>query len=148
MPELPPTSSRLSGSSGFGNQFLNLSSDISLVGTVKDSVDHDNQDEDPTAGSDQGKDKKRPRKYTQPSKKSSTSKEYSKGNTPPKSYKPGKSVTAEEPNEEHVQDMSLDAKENVADETGNADEHPDSEAEPKTNNAPKNDLFKLLEIVI
>ncbi|GJQ99820.1 hypothetical protein Tco_0522805 [Tanacetum coccineum] len=39
MPKLPPTSSSLSVSSGFGNQFLNLSSDISLIGTVKDSAD-------------------------------------------------------------------------------------------------------------
>ncbi|GKG46424.1 hypothetical protein Tco_0501270, partial [Tanacetum coccineum] len=35
MPKLPPTSSNLSVSSSFGNQFLNLSSDISLVGTIK-----------------------------------------------------------------------------------------------------------------
>ncbi|GKB55548.1 hypothetical protein Tco_0906301 [Tanacetum coccineum] len=37
--ELPPTSSSLSASSGFGDQFLNLSSDNSLVGTVKDTTD-------------------------------------------------------------------------------------------------------------
>ncbi|GJW65636.1 retrovirus-related pol polyprotein from transposon TNT 1-94 [Tanacetum coccineum] len=36
--ELPPTSSSLSISSGFGNQFLNLFSDTSLVGTVKDTT--------------------------------------------------------------------------------------------------------------
>ncbi|GJT08789.1 hypothetical protein Tco_0843251 [Tanacetum coccineum] len=36
MLELPPTSSSLSISSGFGNQFLKLSYDISLIGTVKD----------------------------------------------------------------------------------------------------------------
>ncbi|GKC02441.1 hypothetical protein Tco_0994051, partial [Tanacetum coccineum] len=41
---------------------------------------HDNQDEDPTAGLDQGKDKKRPRKDTQPLKKSYASKESSKEN--------------------------------------------------------------------
>ncbi|GKE80884.1 hypothetical protein Tco_1550884, partial [Tanacetum coccineum] len=35
---LPPTISSLSVSSGFGNQFLNLSSNISLVRTVKDFV--------------------------------------------------------------------------------------------------------------
>ncbi|GKA27158.1 hypothetical protein Tco_0713326, partial [Tanacetum coccineum] len=34
--ELPPTSSSLSRSSGFGDQFLNLSSDSFLVSTVKD----------------------------------------------------------------------------------------------------------------
>ncbi|GKB62621.1 hypothetical protein Tco_0918807 [Tanacetum coccineum] len=37
--ELPPTSSSLSVSSGFGNQFLNLSSDTSLIGIVKDTSD-------------------------------------------------------------------------------------------------------------
>ncbi|GJV79555.1 hypothetical protein Tco_1515425 [Tanacetum coccineum] len=41
---------------------------------------HDDQDEDPTAGLDQGKDKKRPRKDTQPLKKSYASKESSKEN--------------------------------------------------------------------
>ncbi|GKD81035.1 hypothetical protein Tco_1347874 [Tanacetum coccineum] len=39
--ELPPTSSSLSVSSGFGDQFLKLSSDSSLVSTVKDSTDAD-----------------------------------------------------------------------------------------------------------
>ncbi|GJU17873.1 hypothetical protein Tco_1145839 [Tanacetum coccineum] len=37
--ELPPTSSSLSISSGFGDQFLKLSSDTSLVGTIKDTTD-------------------------------------------------------------------------------------------------------------
>nr|GEU63248.1 retrovirus-related Pol polyprotein from transposon TNT 1-94 [Tanacetum cinerariifolium] len=37
--ELPPTSSSLSVSSRFGNQFLTLSSDISLTGTLKDTTD-------------------------------------------------------------------------------------------------------------
>nr|GEW21820.1 uncharacterized mitochondrial protein AtMg00810-like [Tanacetum cinerariifolium] len=104
-------------------------------------VDEDDMDQATTA-IDQGMDKKRPRKDTQPSKKSSASKESSKGHTPPKSSKYGKSVTVEEPYEEHVHDMSLDAEENIVDETGNADEHPDSEAKPKTNNASKNDWFK------
>ncbi|GJS45202.1 hypothetical protein Tco_0595323 [Tanacetum coccineum] len=37
--ELPPTSSSLSVSLGFGDQFLKLSSDTSLIGTVKDTID-------------------------------------------------------------------------------------------------------------
>ncbi|GKA70296.1 hypothetical protein Tco_0776360 [Tanacetum coccineum] len=37
--ELPPTSSSLSVSSGFGDQFLKLSFDNSLVSTVKDNID-------------------------------------------------------------------------------------------------------------
>ncbi|GJU84295.1 hypothetical protein Tco_1291841 [Tanacetum coccineum] len=39
--KLPPSSSSLSVSSGFGDQFIKLSSDSSLVSTVKDSVDTD-----------------------------------------------------------------------------------------------------------
>ncbi|GJS30128.1 hypothetical protein Tco_0490748 [Tanacetum coccineum] len=39
--ELPPSSSSLSVSLGFGDQFLKLSSDSSLVSIVKDSVDAD-----------------------------------------------------------------------------------------------------------
>nr|GFB33926.1 hypothetical protein [Tanacetum cinerariifolium] len=39
--ELPPSSSSLSVSSGFGDQFLKLSSYSSLVSTVKDSADAD-----------------------------------------------------------------------------------------------------------
>nr|GEV62641.1 hypothetical protein [Tanacetum cinerariifolium] len=39
--KLPPTSSSLSVSSGFGDQFLKLSSDSSLVSTVKDSTEAD-----------------------------------------------------------------------------------------------------------
>ncbi|GKB78890.1 hypothetical protein Tco_0945785 [Tanacetum coccineum] len=38
-PELPPTSSSLSVSSGFGDQFLKLSCDTSLVSIVKDTTD-------------------------------------------------------------------------------------------------------------
>ncbi|GJY36080.1 hypothetical protein Tco_0421458 [Tanacetum coccineum] len=37
--ELPPTSSSLSVSLGFGDQFLKKSSDTSLIGTVKDTTD-------------------------------------------------------------------------------------------------------------
>ncbi|GKA80311.1 hypothetical protein Tco_0786907 [Tanacetum coccineum] len=103
---------------------------------------HDDQDEDPTAGSDQGKKKKRQRKDTQPSKKSSASKESSKGKTLPKTSKSSKFVTAEEPNEEHVHEVSMDVEENIVDEMGNVEEQPDDEAPPKTDNAPKNNWFK------
>ncbi|GKA28140.1 hypothetical protein Tco_0714308 [Tanacetum coccineum] len=40
--ELPPSSSSLFVSLGFGNQFLNLSSDKSTVGNLKDTVDAEN----------------------------------------------------------------------------------------------------------
>ncbi|GJU38001.1 hypothetical protein Tco_1186355 [Tanacetum coccineum] len=74
---------------------------------------HDDQDEDPTIGLDRGKDKKRLRKDTQPSKKSFASKESSKGNTLPKTSKSGKSVTTKEPDEEHVHNMSLNVAETL-----------------------------------
>ncbi|GKC69735.1 hypothetical protein Tco_1115618, partial [Tanacetum coccineum] len=38
-PEVPPSSSSLSLSSNYGNHFLNLSSDTSLVGTIKETID-------------------------------------------------------------------------------------------------------------
>ncbi|GKA06257.1 hypothetical protein Tco_0685481 [Tanacetum coccineum] len=37
--EFPPSSSSLSVSSGFGDQFLKISSDTSLIGTIKDTTD-------------------------------------------------------------------------------------------------------------
>ncbi|GKG16387.1 hypothetical protein Tco_0358710, partial [Tanacetum coccineum] len=39
--ELPPSSSSLSVSLGFGDQFLKTSSGTSLIGTVKDSTDYE-----------------------------------------------------------------------------------------------------------
>ncbi|GJR91409.1 hypothetical protein Tco_0215420 [Tanacetum coccineum] len=71
--------------------------------------------------------KGRTRKYTQPSNKSSASKESSKGNSPSKTSKSSKSVTVKEPNEEHVNNMSMDAEENIVDEMGKANEHPDEQ---------------------
>ncbi|GJY40104.1 hypothetical protein Tco_0427374 [Tanacetum coccineum] len=103
---------------------------------------HDDQDKDPTTGSYQGKEKKMPQKDTQPSNKSSVSKESSKGKTSSKTSKSGKSVTTEEPNEEHVHDVSMDDKEHIIDEMGNAEEQPDGETTPKTDNALKNNWFK------
>ncbi|GJU43763.1 hypothetical protein Tco_1201029 [Tanacetum coccineum] len=103
---------------------------------------HDDQDEDPTARSDQGKEKKRPRKDTQPSKKSSVSSESSKVKTLPKTSKYGKSVTAKEPHEKHVHEISMDAEENIVDEMSNADEQPYGEDAPKIDNGLKNNWFK------
>ncbi|GJZ58634.1 hypothetical protein Tco_0614450 [Tanacetum coccineum] len=94
---------------------------------------HDDQDEDLTARSIQGKDKKNLIKDTQPSKKSYASKESSKGNTPPKTSKSGKSVTVEEPDKEHVHEMSIYAKENIIHDMGNADEQPNDLVGPVYN---------------
>nr|GFC51800.1 hypothetical protein [Tanacetum cinerariifolium] len=78
----------------------------------------------------------------QPSKKSFASKESSKGKTLPKTSKSRKSTTAEEPDEENVHEVSMDAEENVTSDMGNVDEQTDGEAIPKTDNAPKNNWFK------
>nr|GEY19598.1 hypothetical protein [Tanacetum cinerariifolium] len=86
---------------------------------------HEDKDEDLTAGSDQGNENKKPRKDTEPSKKSSTSKEFLKGKTLLKTSKSAKSVTAEEPIEEHVHEMTIDVEENIVDDMVNADEQPD-----------------------
>ncbi|GJT70111.1 hypothetical protein Tco_1029397 [Tanacetum coccineum] len=61
---------------------------------------HEDKDEDPYVGSDQGKKKRKQGDKSESSKKSSTSKESSKGKTPPKTSKSGKSIHAEETVEE------------------------------------------------
>ncbi|GJX18377.1 hypothetical protein Tco_0221054 [Tanacetum coccineum] len=69
----------------------------------------DCNEEDPSAGPNQGKKTKRSKtKESEPSKKSSTSKESSRGKSPGKTSKFGKSLTAEEPVEELVFEMASD----------------------------------------
>ncbi|GKB49511.1 hypothetical protein Tco_0900264 [Tanacetum coccineum] len=133
--QVPPTVNEFLGSS-LGDTLQKCSKNI-LKNSSKNL-----SNEDLIAESDQGKDKKRPRKYAQSSKKSSASKESSKGNTLPKTSKSGKSVTAEEPDEEHVHEVSMDAEENIVYEMGNVEEKFDGEVAPKIDNAPKNDWFK------
>ncbi|GJU78615.1 hypothetical protein Tco_1275685 [Tanacetum coccineum] len=58
------------------------------------------EDEDPSARSNQGKRKRSSKKDSEPSKKSLASKKTSKGDAPPKSSKTGKSESAEESVEE------------------------------------------------
>ncbi|GKG49085.1 hypothetical protein Tco_0515537, partial [Tanacetum coccineum] len=65
------------------------------------------KDEDPSVGLDQGKKK---RKQGDKS-KSFTSKESSKGYTPPKTSKTGKSVHAEETIKEATHKVAIDVKE-------------------------------------
>ncbi|GJT64730.1 hypothetical protein Tco_1016210 [Tanacetum coccineum] len=69
----------------------------------------DRDDKDPSAGPNQGKKTKRSiTKEFEPSKKSSTSKESSKGKSPIKTSKSGKYVTVEEPVEEPIFEMAFD----------------------------------------
>ncbi|GKA72455.1 hypothetical protein Tco_0778671 [Tanacetum coccineum] len=73
----------------------------------------DHEDEDPSAGPNQGKKTKRSRtKESEPSKKSSTSKESSKGKS---LVKTSKSVTVEEQVEEPVFEMAFDDIEQTVD---------------------------------
>nr|GEV52286.1 retrovirus-related Pol polyprotein from transposon TNT 1-94 [Tanacetum cinerariifolium] len=95
--KLPLTSSSLFVSSGFVDEDDMDQAVVAMGESALLKRKHDDQDEDPTAGSNKGKDKKRPRKDTQSSKKSSASKSSSKGNTPPKAFKYGKPVYVEEP---------------------------------------------------
>ncbi|GKB57443.1 hypothetical protein Tco_0913629 [Tanacetum coccineum] len=103
----------------------------------------DRDDEDPSAGPNQGKKTKRSRtKESEPSKKSSTSKESSKGKSPAKTSKSGKSMTAEEPIEEPVFEMASDDIEQTVDDVANdADQLPDDSTQTKDKN-PKKYWFK------
>ncbi|GJV03371.1 hypothetical protein Tco_1336940 [Tanacetum coccineum] len=89
----------------------------------------DRDEEDPSAGPNQGKKTKRSRtKESEPSKKSSTSKDSSKGKSPVKTSKSGKYVTAEEPVEEPVFEMaSDDIEQTIVDAVNDVDQpHNDS----------------------
>ncbi|GJV89703.1 hypothetical protein Tco_1533641 [Tanacetum coccineum] len=106
-----------------GTLFLNLSSGVSLVGTNKETTDaeinslldrkrrHEDKDEDPYVESDQGKKKRKLEDKFESSKKSSTSMEYSKDKTPPKTSKTRKSIHAEETVEEATHEVEMDVEE-------------------------------------
>ncbi|GJZ63171.1 hypothetical protein Tco_0619592 [Tanacetum coccineum] len=93
----------------------------------------DCNEEDPSAGPNQGKKTKRSKtKESEPSKKSSTSKESSRGKSPGKTSKFGKSLTAEEPVEELVFEMASDDIEQTIDDVANdADQPPDDSTQIK-----------------
>ncbi|GJZ83821.1 hypothetical protein Tco_0648994 [Tanacetum coccineum] len=82
--------------------------------------DDDNKDEDSSARPNQGKKTKRSRtKESEPSKKSSTTKESSKGKSLVKTFKSGESVTAEELVEELAFEMASDDIEQTVDDVVN-----------------------------
>nr|GEV65508.1 hypothetical protein [Tanacetum cinerariifolium] len=89
--------------------------------------DHeDDYDEDPLAGSNQGKKtKKRRVNESESSKKTSTTKESSKGKSPARTSKFGKSVTAKESVKEPVFEIaSNDVEQNVNDKVGDVGQPP------------------------
>ncbi|GKC05286.1 hypothetical protein Tco_0996896 [Tanacetum coccineum] len=105
--------------------------------------DDDNKDEDPFAGPNQGKKTKRSRtKESEPSKKSSTTKDLSKGKSPTKTSKSGKSVTTKEPLEEPAFEMaSKDIEQTVNDVVKDVDQ-PLNDATQTKDKAPNKDWFK------
>ncbi|GKB24646.1 hypothetical protein Tco_0864047 [Tanacetum coccineum] len=103
--------------------------------------DHD--DEDPSAGPNQDKMTKRRRtKEFEPSKKSSTTKESSKGKSPVKTSKSGKSVTVEELVEEPVFEMASDDIEQTIDDVVNDVDQPPNDTTQTKDKVPKYDWFK------
>ncbi|GJX24576.1 hypothetical protein Tco_0230872 [Tanacetum coccineum] len=111
--------------------------------------DHgDDQDEDPSTGSNQGKKtKKRKVNESESRKKTSTTKESSKGKFPARTSKSGKSVIAKESIEEQVFEIaSNDVEQTVDDKVGDAGQPPYTDADETQADAalkiPKKDWFK------
>ncbi|GKD25332.1 hypothetical protein Tco_1231546 [Tanacetum coccineum] len=100
-------------------------------------------DEDPLAGPNQGKKTKRRRtKESEPSKKSSTSKELSNSKSPVKTFKSGKFVTAEEPVKEPVFEMASDDIEQTVDDVANDVDQPLDDSTQTKDKDPKKYWFK------
>nr|GEW31973.1 hypothetical protein [Tanacetum cinerariifolium] len=72
---------------------------------------HDDKDQDPPAGSEQGMKKRRTGKDVEPSKRSLKSKESAKGKTPSNTSKTGKSIYAEKSSHEPEHVVQMDVKE-------------------------------------
>nr|GEV59139.1 hypothetical protein [Tanacetum cinerariifolium] len=154
--------SSLSVSSGFGDQFLKLSSDSSLVSTVKDTtyakinsmlevkiqskVPHTQEaliDEENAmykGVADTGnKTKRRRTKESESSKKPSSTKETLTGKALSKGYKTGKSASAKEPVKEPIAEVVMD---DAGDYVVHDDDHPQDAFEPKTAKTSNQEWFK------
>ncbi|GJY11707.1 hypothetical protein Tco_0381016 [Tanacetum coccineum] len=144
--KLPPTSSSLSVSSGFGDQFLKLSSDHSLVSTVKDNTNAEInslmevkiQFEVPHIQSLSilrvlVSTKRSRKNEPKSSKKPSTTKETPKDKAPSKGSKTGKSASTKEPVEEPIAEVVMD---DVSEDVVRDDDQPQDTSEPKTAKTP------------
>ncbi|GJV67653.1 hypothetical protein Tco_1483162 [Tanacetum coccineum] len=100
---------------------------------------HDDKDQEPPAGSDQRKKKRRTRKDAKPSMKSSKSKESAKGKTPSNTSKSGKSVSADKSIHESEHVMPMDVKDPNLDNVANDADEPQADVIAKI---PKKDWFK------
>ncbi|GJZ37004.1 hypothetical protein Tco_0583195 [Tanacetum coccineum] len=88
--------------------------DKGVADTVKDNKRKHDDDEDPLAGPNQGKQTKRRRtKDSESSKKPSTTKETPKGKAPSKGSKTSKSTLAKEPVKEPIVEVVMDDADNV-----------------------------------
>ncbi|GJZ16192.1 hypothetical protein Tco_0551869 [Tanacetum coccineum] len=109
--------------------------DKGVIDTVLDHKrKHDDDDEYPPAGPNQGKKTKRRRtKEYESSKKPSSTKVTQKGKAPSKGSKTGKSASAKEPVEEPIAEVIMDyASDNVV----HDDDQPQDTLEPKTDKTP------------
>ncbi|GJU99233.1 retrovirus-related pol polyprotein from transposon TNT 1-94 [Tanacetum coccineum] len=117
--------------------------DKGVADTVKNQKrQHD--DEDPSAGPNQGKKtKSRRTKESESSKKPSTTKVTAKGKAPSKSSKTDKSATAKEPVKEPIAEVVMDDAVNTAGEdVVHDDDQPQYTSEPKTYKTLNQDWFK------
>ncbi|GJT56171.1 hypothetical protein Tco_0991225 [Tanacetum coccineum] len=106
--------------------------------------DNDDDDEDPLARPNQGKKTKRRRtKESEFSKKTSTTKETSKGKALTKGFKTGKSASAKKPVEEPIAEVVMDNAVNTAGEDVVYDDDQSQDmSEPKTYKTPNQDWEK------
>ncbi|GJS29172.1 hypothetical protein Tco_0489792 [Tanacetum coccineum] len=88
---------------------------------------HDDKDQDPPAGLDQGMKKRRTGKSIEPSKKSSKSKESTKGKTSSNTSKPGKSVSADKSVHEPEHVVQMDDEEPNFDNVANDADEPQAD---------------------
>ncbi|GKB91470.1 hypothetical protein Tco_0963742 [Tanacetum coccineum] len=118
--------------------------DKGVIDTVKNHKRQHDDDEDPSAGPNQGKKTKRRRtQKSESSKKPSITKETSKGKAPLKSSKIGKSTTAKEPVEEPIDEVVMDEAVNTTGEDlVRDDDQPQDISEPKTDKTQNPDWFK------
>ncbi|GJS01881.1 hypothetical protein Tco_0318389 [Tanacetum coccineum] len=120
-PELPPSTSSLSLSSDYVDED-DMDKGVDEPPTQKRRR-HDDEGQDPPRDFEKEQ-KKRRRKDVHLTKKSSTSKELSKGKSPPKSSKTSKSVTAEESVREPVHEAAIDVEELIWDDVVNDADQP------------------------
>nr|GEY48148.1 hypothetical protein [Tanacetum cinerariifolium] len=141
--ELPLSSSSLSLSSGFGDQFLKLSSNSSLVSTIKDFADANvssllNLSNMKLPRPSKKTKRKRTKEY-ESSKNPSSTKETPKGKAPTKGFKTCKSALTKEPVEEPIAEVIMN---DAGDDMARDDDQPQATLEPKKRKTLNSDWVK------